>query len=334
MSNRNRSRTLRGLALLALALVLLLPVRSSLAQDSTATDLINAVNALRASRGLPPYKVDPRLMSFAQQHSEYQASIGTSTHSHSDLTTAWMIGIQENIAAGESLTPDFAVNTIWTDEIHMKTMVGNATGFIGVGVASGGGTIYYTLEVRPGDSPAATTPSSPGTAAPLKTILAASATPSIPIVALVTSTSRPDGAIIHKVGYGQTLWNIALAYGTKIDEIRRLNGLDPNSNNIYEGWKLVIRPASPANATAAALTAAANVSPTATLPTPTPSLTSPSPTSTVEPSATRLPTITPTPTPVPFKAESLLPDRKTGALILILICAAGLGVVVVNSFRK
>jgi hypothetical protein len=45
------------------------------------------------------------------------------------------------------------------------------------------------------------------------------------------------------VGYGQTLWAIALAYGIRIDQIRAWNNIATDSNDIYAGQKLLVRPA-------------------------------------------------------------------------------------------
>ncbi len=41
-------------------------------------------------------------------------------------------------------------------------------------------------------------------------------------MSVAISTAREDGAIYHEVKYGQSLWSIAIAYGTKIEEIKRL----------------------------------------------------------------------------------------------------------------
>ena len=60
---------------------------------------------------------------------------------------------------------------------------------------------------------------------------------------LTTTTPNPNGSIVHLVGYGQSLWSIAIAYGVKIDEIRTQNGLATDSTDIYAGQKLVIHPA-------------------------------------------------------------------------------------------
>jgi LysM repeat protein len=115
-------------------------------------------------------------------------------------------------------------------------MLGYSAGSMGVGVADDGVTAYYTLEVRPAGTPAPESgASAPGTASvPL--------TP-LPFATLVPATPQPDGSILHLVGYGQTLWSIALAYGIQIDQIRWWNNLDAGSNDIYVGQKLLVRPA-------------------------------------------------------------------------------------------
>jgi LysM repeat protein len=59
---------------------------------------------------------------------------------------------------------------------------------------------------------------------------------SIPIA---VSTARPDGDVVHEVKYGQTLWSIAIEYGTTIEQIKRYNNLTTDA--IAPGWKLLIQ---------------------------------------------------------------------------------------------
>jgi LysM repeat protein len=59
---------------------------------------------------------------------------------------------------------------------------------------------------------------------------------SIPVA---VSTARPDGDVVHEVRYGQTLWSIAIEYGTTIEQIKRYNNLTTNA--IAPGWKLLVR---------------------------------------------------------------------------------------------
>ncbi len=57
-----------------------------------------------------------------------------------------------------------------------------------------------------------------------------------------TKTS-PQKALhkVHEVEPGETLWNIARRYGMSVEEIVRLNKLDP-SETIYPGQKLLVSP--------------------------------------------------------------------------------------------
>lgn len=64
-----------------------------------------------------------------------------------------------------------------------------------------------------------------------------------PIRLPATVTARPNGSIVHIVAPGETLWGIAMAYGTKMDTIRQLNGILPDSETIYVGQRLLIRAA-------------------------------------------------------------------------------------------
>ncbi len=171
----------------------------------------------------------------AQEHSAYQASIHTSTHQHSDGSGPPDLGVVENVAGGDIgfITPQVAVYQIWVDAVHMKTMTGYEAGSMGVGVADDGETVYYTLEVRPSDS--AATASNPSGAEPTQN----PSTP-IPLVPLATMTPDSDGATFHVVGYGQTLWAIALAYGIRIEQIRAWNNIPEDSTDIYAGQRLLV----------------------------------------------------------------------------------------------
>jgi hypothetical protein len=59
---------------------------------------------------------------------------------------------------------------------------------------------------------------------------------SIPVA---LSTARPDGDVVHEVQYGQTLWSIAIQYGTTIEQIKRLNNL--TDDTVVSGWKLLVQ---------------------------------------------------------------------------------------------
>lgn len=54
------------------------------------------------------------------------------------------------------------------------------------------------------------------------------------------ATPQEDGAILHTVEKGQTLWSIAAAYGITVDQLRALNGIPVDSDIIYEGQMLYI----------------------------------------------------------------------------------------------
>lgn len=224
------------------------------AQDERS-ELIAVINALRADHGLEPYTVDAGLMQMAQEHSEYQASIHKSTHQHSDGRNPPQLGVVENVAGGDFgfLDPHTAVYKIWQDWGHMQTMIGYPAGAMGVGIASDEDTIYYTLEVRPLKETGTKQPTQ--SAATVEALL----TP-IPIQPLETVTPRPDGMVIHLVGYGQTLWSIAVAYGVTVDQIRAWNNIAPDSTDIYAGQRLLVRlpgePLPPAPTTAPALASA------------------------------------------------------------------------------
>ncbi|MCC6905976.1 MAG: LysM peptidoglycan-binding domain-containing protein [Anaerolineae bacterium] len=156
-------------------------------------------------------------------------------------------------------------------------------------------TVGLVLRLPGGAStatPAATSAvtSTPGTAQPTATAGTPAATTAAPTAA---PTQGGTAAVYHTVQAGETLYRIALRYGTTYQAIAQLNGLDA-SYRIFVGQNLLIRPASGAAPTAAptATRTPAPGTPTATRtpsPVPTtavPGATAPAATATPAPSAT------------------------------------------------
>lgn len=220
----------------------------------TAYDLINGVNALRASYGLAPYSISPILMYTAQAQADFMAANATVTHSGpggvgvtdrllaagyplaGDLSLGGFRS--ENITGGvESMSAQTAVDQWTGDAPHLNTMISGDLTEIGAGVAVVGGRVYYVIDcARPtaaGTSQTLVTPIGGGSAVP------AVEAPVQPVQAVVVSTPNAEGNVIHEVQYGQTLWQIAISYETKIDEIKRLNNL--SGNGIYPGERLLIK---------------------------------------------------------------------------------------------
>jgi hypothetical protein len=60
------------------------------------------------------------------------------------------------------------------------------------------------------------------------------------IIPVIRNTARPDGDVIHQVQYGQSLWSIAITYGTTIEQIQRWNNLGA-STTVYEKQLLLVQ---------------------------------------------------------------------------------------------
>jgi LysM repeat protein len=219
------------------------------AQANTAMEVINTINQLRAQQGLAPLQIDQNLMNIAQQHSNYQASLGTWTHTGADgsrpIDRAKAAGfgggaqiyVSENVAYGTDQSILDVINTSWNDPDHKNTMFGGNYRYIGAGVAYSGNLVFYTVDTGYwiGDSQP-TSASSSSNPTPEETL------PPTP-VPVVQSTPAPDGSVSHTVQQGQALWNIAAVYELTIEEIITFNELPPNSI-LLPGDILLIQPSS------------------------------------------------------------------------------------------
>ena len=291
---------------------------------SSPSELIAAVNALRASHGVAPLVPHPILMQTAQAQADFMAATGTITHTGpggSSLTQRLLAagyplagdlslgGIRaENIIGGPGLTAAQAVQAWMGDAPHQNTMLNPNYQHIGAGVSKNGETIYYVIDCAMPTGSGQQQPYTPEA-------LPGDSGISQYIVPVTINTPNPDGSIIHEVQYGQSLWSIAIAYDTKIDRIRQLNNLAPGSTDIYPGQKLLID----------RLPTLVPVTPSATLLPPT---VVPSPTSSPEPTGTPTATL-----------QAALPSGSdqtgAGAVILIIFLAlAATGGVAWLSMRR
>jgi LysM repeat protein len=157
--------------------------------------------------------------------------------------------------------------------------------------------------------------------------LAATATPEV-ITAVITVTPMPDGSMVHEVLPGQSLWQIAVAYGVKISDLVGLNKqLSPTDPVIYVGQKIMVKG-----------TSLPTLSPTIS---DTPVQVSRTPTVTRTPRpATRTPAATRTYTPTVKVAT--LPDfpafespyRRIMGIGLVAFCFLGLLLVVISNVKR
>ncbi len=216
---------------------------------ASASDVIEAVNSLRTAHGLPAYSVNSILMGTAQGQADYMASIGAATHTGPGGSTVTQRLLaagyplagdlslggfrSENVVMGSGMTPAGAVS-LWTgDSLHLHTMLSADLQEIGAGVSEKDGMVYYVIDcARPTSSgvPQAYTPGAEGQLSGADDV----------IVPVVVSTPNEEGDIIHEVKAGQTLWQIAITYGVKINDIRQLNNLG-STLIINPGDKLLIR---------------------------------------------------------------------------------------------
>jgi uncharacterized protein YkwD/LysM repeat protein len=282
-----------------------------LAADSPY-DLVNAVNVLRTAYGLAPYSINSILMYTAQAQAEFMAATGNVTHSGPGgigltdrlLAAGYPLAGElsaggfraENITSGnENRTAQFAVDGWAGDALHLNTMISPNLSEIGAGVAVANGRVYYVIDCA---LPITVGLPQRSTSVP---------TGETPILVPILSTPNSDGDVIHEVEPGQSLWQLAIAYEVKIEDIKRLNNLF--DDNIYPGSKLLIK--TDVVLPAASLTA---------IPTSQPQMTSTG--VPVSPTVTLLPTVTiiwsEKPTSAVVKDTSIL-GIAIGILVLALL---------------
>lgn len=296
-------------------------------QPPTPAEIIDAINALRLSYGLPTLAVHPVLMALAQTQADGIAA-GLRGHWRPYGLTLGQLLIMEGYPLAGDLTQDDYRSENWIvastaqaaidfwmwDAEHSNTMLSEYRSDIGAGVSMsrdewGQAQIYVVIETalqtRSGQQQAGArdvlsrlphvingTTSINGTSVALSE--------GQYMIPVIPSTARPDGDVLHEVQYGQTLWGIAIAYGTTIEQIQRWNNLGA-STILYEEQLLLVQKG-------------------ATLPAATPTQTvtvvlSESSSSTSSPTATH--------TAIPTRTASQ-PTGRSGSIVVILIISVSL----------
>ena len=236
-------------------------------QRPTPTEIIDAINALRLSYGLPTLAIHPVLMTLAQRQADGIAAGLTGHWRPYGLTLGQLLIMEGYPLAGDltqdgyrsenwiiSMTAQGAIDAWLSDDEHSNTMLSEFRSDIGAGVSMmrdewGQDQIYVVIETalqtRSGQQqswardfltrvPSIINGSTSinGTEVPLAD--------GQYIIPVIRSTARPDGDVVHEVQYGQSLWSIAITYETTIEQIQKLNNLGDN-NTVYEKQLLLVQ---------------------------------------------------------------------------------------------
>lgn len=206
----------------------------------SAGDLINAMNTLRMSNGLPALIEDPIINAVAQGTAQIMADQLLSWHigdvkgriaaaGYGGGGTVWAT---ENFAVGYNAGID-EIMLMWADPDHMRPATMSYYCNVGAGVArASNGSTYYILQAAYVSGKECGTYTSPGG----------------PVgggggygVIVPVTLAEPDanGQIVHEVQSGQSFWAIAVAYQVTIKEILRWNNL-PEGSTLQVGQLLVI----------------------------------------------------------------------------------------------
>lgn len=296
----------------------------SAANTVTAGDLISLINSIRTSNGNPALKENSILDGTAQATAEEMADedlSGAIGNVKGRIAAAGYASganffATENWAAYQDGATLSWLQSVWSDAEHMIPMLNPYYKDIGAGVAtSSSGRVVYIVhaayivggsyaESNGGDTSSTATESVSQIMMPV-----------------VTSTPHADGSVVHGVLQGQTLWSIAIAYGTHINIISALNGL--SGTYLYVGEQLLMPSAMPTiipTITPTILTPTSTITPTRMLPTM---------------DLTSGPTLLPSKTPAAasISVSEFVLDRRTLGIIIIIICALGLGVAMFTALR-
>ena len=213
--------------------------------QTSAYEMILAMNTLRVSFGLPALVEDPIINAVAQSTAATMAANNMSWHigdvrgrlaaaGYGSGGTVWGT---ENFAMSSSGMGIDEIMAVWADPDHMRPAVTAAYCNVGAGVATVNGRTYYVLQAAyvSGQECGSST-SSPGETSSSGTGVG---TTSQLIVPVSIATSDADGKVYHIVQAGQSFWSIAIAYQISIRDLETWNNVSRESQ-LNAGQRLFI----------------------------------------------------------------------------------------------
>ncbi len=232
---------LRAALLIAGLLCLIIAIPTASAQDEVS-DLLGRINALRASKGLPPYTLNSSLSVAAQSQSQWLIDNAcTIAHTHPDGSTprsrAQAAGygsseVGENIYCGTMAT----LNDAWifwlNSPIHYAGLVNTRYKEVGIGIAHSSDGSGFTLDFGNPGGPDFVPPAAPAGA---QSASAASGPPAQP--AYVVGVDA-HGNIEHQVQDGDTIGDILLIYGYTWADIPTLLALNHMTQDDFRDLKV------------------------------------------------------------------------------------------------
>ena len=214
--------------------------------EVTRNDLIQAMNQLRVSRGLPALIEHPTVNSVAQATAEIMAANYMSWHigdvrgriqaaGYGGGAKVWAT---ENFAVGYNHGID-QIMQAWADPDHMRPAVNPAYCHVGAGVAEAAdGRVYYILQAAYISGQSCGAYVGPENADP-----GSGPAPNPPVSQIIipVKIAEPDanGRIYHTVKSGQSFWSIAIAYQITINDLEVWNNLS-RENGLVVGQELFI----------------------------------------------------------------------------------------------
>lgn len=276
-------------------------------------EIMEGVNNLRLSHGIAPLNAHPVLMQIGQMEADGIAA-GREGHWRPEGITLgqWLLSLGYPLSGDISLdgyrsenwgfahNADEAVAMWLSDDEHENTMLSLERSDIGVGIAKMPDEDVYVivletaLQTKSGqmqyDAIVYLTgiPMTQAAYSSMATLAAENGLLPQNVAPVFLNTAMPDGNVYHEVKYGQTLWSIAISYGTTIKQIQRLNGL--TDTNLRTGQKLLVLKGATQPAPGGASTAPTLAQSPQTFPTPTmvpAKTTEPEPTPTLTPEQRR-----------------------------------------------
>ena len=201
--------------------------------QTSAYEMIAAMNSLRLAYGLPALIEDPIINAVAQSTALTMATSNMSWHigdvrgrlaaaGYGAGSTVWAT---ENFAMSSNGMGIDEIMAVWADPDHMRPAVEAAYCNVGAGVAQVNGRTYYVLQAAYVDGQeCGSTSSSGGTTSSSGSSSGTGITPQW-VMPVSIATPDEDGNIYHVVQSGQSFWSVAIAYQISIADLEAWNGL-------------------------------------------------------------------------------------------------------------